>query len=257
LEKKDYIEITNLLKKKAKKKYLIFIPAYNVEKTIYKLFCDIPKKIFKVYKVDIIIINDLSSDQTNYELIKIKKKFNYKIIILNNKEKLNYGGVQKKAFNYSIKKKYDYVIMLHGDGQYSPKKLPNFLKLLATDKYDAVFGTRMFSYYSALSGGMPLYKLIGNICLTKVQNFILNTKISEFHSGYRSYKIKSLKKINFNKLTNQFHFDTEIIIKFLLKKFSIKEIPIPTIYGEQVSHLKSIPYGLNILKVMFRYIIQN
>lgn len=64
------------------KKYLIFIPAYNVEKTIYKLFCDIPKKIFKVYKVDIIIINDLSSDQTYYKLIKIKKNLITKLLFL-------------------------------------------------------------------------------------------------------------------------------------------------------------------------------
>ena len=77
--------------------------------------------------------------------------------------------------------------------------------------------------------------------------------MSEFHSGYRSYKVSSLRKINLSKLSNKFHFDTEIIIEFIIKKLKIKEIPIPTIYSDEVSHLKSIPYGLNVLSSTFKY----
>lgn len=143
--------------------------------------------------------------------------------------------------------------MLHGDGQYDPKKLPKFISKLLLDKYDAVFGSRMHSYISAISGGMPLYKFFGNIFLTKIQNFILKSKLSEFHSGYRSYTVNSLKKINYKNFTNSFHFDTEIIIEFFKKKLSIIEIPIPTNYNNEISNLKSIPYGLNILRVMIKY----
>ena len=176
---------------------------------------------------------------------KIKKSFKFNI--LDNKINIGYGGVQKKAYRYAVKKNFDYVIMLHGDGQYTPKKLPKFIYELKNSDYDAVFGTRMWSWYSAIKGGMPIYKYFGNVFLTAVQNLILKTRFSEFHSGYRSYKINTLKKINLQKLSNDFHFDTEIIIEFIFKKFKILEVPIPTIYKDQISHLKSIPYGLNVL----------
>ena len=103
------------------------------------------------------------------------------------------------------------------------------------------------NYRSALKGGMPLYKFIGNIFLTFIQNLILNSNISEFHSGYRSFKVETLKKIDFLELPDYYHFDTEIIIKILKNKMNIKEIYIPTYYGDEISHLKSIPYGLNVL----------
>ena len=113
----------------------------------------------------------------------------------------------------------------------------------------------MINSLGALKGGMPLYKYLANISLTFFQNMILSSNLSEFHSGYRSYKVSSLKKIKFKKNTNKFHFDTEIIIQFLNKKFTIKEVAMPTHYGDEISHLKSIPYGLNIVRstLLYRY----
>ena len=138
--------------------------------------------------------------------------------------------------------------MLHGDNQYPADKFIRLIKPLVTNKFDAVFGSRMINSLDALRGGMPLYKYIGNITLTFFQNLFLSSNLSEFHSGYRSYKVSSLKKIKFRNNTNDFHFDTEIIIQFLKRDFVIKEIPMPTHYGDEISHLKSIPYGLNIVR---------
>ena len=232
-------------------KILIFIPAYNVEKEISSVIKKIPKKIFKNNNISFLAINDCSKDNTEKELIKITKYF--KIKIINNKKNIGYGGVQKKAYLYAIQKNFNYVIMLHGDGQYTPKKLSKIIFQLKKNNYDGVFGTRMWNISSAIKGGMPLYKYFGNIFLTTIQNLILRTNMSEFHSGYRSYKVSSLKKINLNKLTNDFHFDTQIIIEFVRRKFKILEIPIPTIYKGQVSHLKSIPYGINVLFTTIRH----
>lgn len=229
------------------KKILIFIPAYNVEKFIFKLFKQIPKKIFKKNSIYFLIINDNSTDKTLTEIKKIKNYFKYNINVLNLKQNVGYGGVQKLAFDFAIKKKFNYCVMLHGDGQYSPKILPKLIKHLATDKYGAVFGSRMLNYKSAIKGGMPYYKFLGNIFLTAIQNFVLSSNISEFHSGYRSFNVNALKMINYKKNTNYYHFDTEIIIKLLFARINILEILIPTIYGDQVSHLKSIPYGIKTL----------
>jgi glycosyltransferase involved in cell wall biosynthesis len=231
----------------SKKKILIFIPAYNVEKKIYSVISRIPSNIFYINHVNILIINDFSSDNTKKVIKNIKNDFNYDIEVFETKKNLGYGGVQKYAFNYAIKNQYDYIIMLHGDGQYLPEKLPEFIEKFDNNNLDAVFGSRMKSYFSALRGGMPIYKFLGNIVLTFIQNMILGSKMSEFHSGYRSYKVKSLQLIDFNKMTNYYHFDTEIIIELLKKNLLILEINIPTFYGDEVSHLKSIPYGFKVL----------
>lgn len=253
-----------------KKKILVFIPSYNIENQIYSTFNSIPfKKISKLANIQYLIINDNSKDNTNGEVKKIFKKYkNKKIFLINNKKNLGYGGVQKIAFNYGIYNKFDYCVMLHGDGQYNPKYLPTFIKsLIKYCKYDptknsfylpnvcvaGIFGSRMINWKDALKGNMPLYKFIGNKFLTLVQNILLFTKFSEFHSGYRSYDLKVLKLINYKNLTNEFHFDTEIIIELLKNNFTIKEFPIKTHYGNEVSHLKSIPYGVNILKITMCY----
>ena len=239
---------------KSKKKFLIFIPAYNVEKKILSVLKRIPNEVFDKYYVRILIIEDFSKDNTKSIINEYMKTRNDNLInIIINEKNYGYGGVQKIAFKFAIKNDFDYVIMLHGDGQYAPEKIPEFISSLLNNNADAVFGSRLINPKDALKGGMPLYKFIGNRLLTFVQNLIIQTKMSEFHSGYRSYKVNSLRKINFEKNTNNFHFDTEIIIQLLKLKFVIKEIAIPTFYGDEVSHLKSIPYGINVLISTIKY----
>ena len=233
-----------------KEKILIFIPAYNVEKKITKVLNKIPKIVFNKYNIKIIVIEDNSSDKTLSVIKKVikKKGDKIKIYLIVNKKNKGYGGVQKIAFNYAIKKNFKYVVMLHGDNQYPANKILLLIKPLLTNKYDAVFGSRMINSINALKGGMPLYKYLGNIALTFFQNLVLSSNLSEFHSGYRSYKVSSLKKIKFKINTNDFHFDTEIIIQFLKNNLKIKEIAMSTHYGDEISHLRSIPYGLNIIR---------
>lgn len=229
-----------------RKKILIFIPAFNVEEKIYSVVKRIPASVFN-NNITILIINDFSHDNTKYEIEKIFNEFNYNFELIENKSQKGYGGTQKIAFEFAIKNNYNYLFMVHGDGQYAPEELPNFIKQYEDKTLDAVFGSRMMSYKNALKGGMPFYKFLGNIFLTFLQNLILQSNISEFHSGYRSFKVDALKKINYFDKADYYHFDTEIIIEILNKNLKLKEIRIPTHYGNEVSHLKSIPYGINVL----------
>ena len=229
-----------------KKKILIFIPAYNVEKKINSVIKRIPKGTFN-NDIKILIVNDCSNDNTSLEIKKIFNEFKYDFDLIDNEKQLGYGATQKIAFDYAIDNNFELIIMVHGDGQYAPEEIPNFIKEYDDKSLDAVFGSRMLNYKSALKGGMPLYKFFGNIGLTFIQNLILGSKISEFHSGYRSFRVNSLKKINYKDKTNYYHFDTEIIIEFLKKNLVLKEIYIPTFYGDEISHLKSIPYGFKVL----------
>ena len=105
----------------------------------------------------------------------------------------------------------------------------------------------MINKRDALKGGMPFYKFLGNITLTKIQNFLLNTKLAEFHTGYRIYSINSLKNIPFHLNTNDFHFDTEILIQLFIVNSKIKEISIPTFYGDEICHVNGIKYAFDII----------
>ena len=100
----------------------------------------------------------------------------------------------------------------------------------------------------ALKGGMPLYKYVGNRILTTLQNRLLGTSLSEFHSGYRVYAVSALKAIPFDRNSNVFHFDTEIIIQLVIAGKRIKELPIPTYYGDEICRVDGIKYGFDVLK---------
>jgi len=238
-----------------KNKFLIFIPAYNVEKQIPRVLKKIPFHLLKEYYIRILIIEDCSKDNTKKVVEDCLKndKNNNLIQLIKNEKNQGYGGVQKIAFNYAIKNNFDFVIMLHGDDQYEAEMLPKFISNLLNNDVDAVFGSRFINPRDPLKGGMPLNRYIGNRVVTFIQNFIVGTKMTEFHSGYRSYKIEVLKKINFEKYTNDFYFDSEIIIQMFKSKFVIKEIPIATIYGDEISNLNPIPYGIKVLIITIKH----
>ena len=72
---------------------------------------------------------------------------------------------------------------------------------------------------------------------------MLRTNLSEFHSGYRIYAIDALRSIPFERNSNDFHFDTEIIIQLVVAKLPIVELPIPTYYGNEICRVNGIPYA--------------
>lgn len=237
------------------KKILIFIPAYNVEKQILRVLKRIPIQLLNEHFIRILIIEDCSKDNTN-KIVEdyIKTNANNNLIqLIKNEKNYGYGGVQKIAFNYALKNDFDYVIMLHGDDQYEPEKIPIFISNLLNSGADAVFGSRFINPKEPLKSGMPFNRYIGNRVVTFIQNMIVGTKMTEFHSGYRSFKTEVLKKINFEKNSNDFYFDSEIIVQMAKMKFVIKEIPIATIYADEVSNLKPIPYGINVLISTVKY----
>ncbi len=104
---------------------------------------------------------------------------------------------------------------------------------------------------AALHGGMPLYKFVGNKCLSWFENRCLRTQLTEFHSGYRVYSVAALNKVRFDLNSNDFHFDTEIIIQFVIARLRIVERPIPTYYGDEICHVNGLAYAWNVIESSF------
>jgi len=232
-----------------KKRVLIFIPAYHAETTICSVIRRIPAALCERYELDGLIIDDASRDATfarGYEESR-RGGLPFKVRVLLNPVNQGYGGNQKLGYRYAIDNGYDLVAMVHGDGQYAPECLPTLLEPFDGGALGAVFGSRMLSALGALRGGMPLYKFAGNRILTCIQNGLLGSTLSEFHSGYRVYSVRALQAIPFERNSNDFHFDTEIIIQLLLAKLEIRELPIPTFYGDEICRVNGLAYALNVI----------
>lgn len=235
------------------KKVALFIVAYNAENFIHKTIERIPKEIVNNF-AQIYLIDDFSKDKTfaaaesAFRHLGIK---NYKV--MRTPFNQGYGGNQKIGYKYALDKNYDYVIMLHGDGQYPPEFLPQIIECFEDSEVAAVFGSRMMERFHALKGGMPFYKWLGNMVLTWIENKVLGVNLSEFHSGYRAYSLAALKVLPFQLNSNNFHFDTDIIIQFIANNFKIKEIPIPTHYGDEVCHVNGLKYFWNCLKSVIKF----
>ena len=135
--------------------------------------------------------------------------------------------------------------MLHADGQYAPEFLEQMYTPIMQNEADVVIGSRMMTSRTALVGGMPKYKYYGNIILTKIQSFLTGLKLSEYHSGYRAYSIKFLKSIPFWENSDEWHFDTQILLQNYQVDARIRELPIPTYYGDEICHVNGLSYGLN------------
>jgi glycosyltransferase involved in cell wall biosynthesis len=233
-----------------KKKVLIFVVCYNAEKWIESVLDRIPKDVLenKNYSTEILVIDDQSPDRTFYAADEYaRRRPEVRINVLYNPKNQGYGGNQKIGYCYAIRKGFDVVALLHGDGQYAPEYLGKMIQPILDGEADVVFGSRMIHRLDALKGRMPFYKWIGNQILTFLQNHIMKSHLSEFHSGYRAYSVGAISSIPFEHNSNYFDFDTDIIIQLLDTKKRIKEIPIPTFYGDEISRVNGIRYAIRII----------
>jgi len=228
-------------------KTVVVMPAYNAEKTLERTVNAIPRQ----YVDDIIVVDDASRDGT----VAIANKLGLKIFV--HDKNLGYGGNQKTCYKEALRMRADIAVMVHPDFQYDPSFIPEMINLLASADCDAVFGSRMLIKKNALVGSMPYWKFIANIILTKLENFILKLNISEYHSGFRAYN-KKVMRLPLELNSDDFVFDTEIIVQMKIAGLKIKEIPISTRYfpeASMIGFLKSSKYGMGILNVLKKYIL--
>lgn len=227
---------------------LVFIVAYRAEDTLEWVLGRIPRSIFDEYDTHVLVVDDGSEDRT-CEIGRAYQRAHPEMgmTVLRNAYNQGYGGNQKVGYAFAIEEGFDFVALVHGDGQYAPEELPRMVAPLHDGEADAVFGSRMMTRFGALKGGMPLYKFVGNRILTVLQNMLLGTNLTEFHSGYRAYSVETLKRLPLQINSNDFHFDTEIIIQLLNAKQRIVELPIPTYYGDEISRVNGLRYARNVL----------
>src|SRR6516162_720239 len=232
----------------------ILVVTYNATSTLLPVLKRIPPSVWDNVE-EVVVFDDASQDGTFELAMGVKAVLHVpKLQVLKHPKNLGYGGNQKAGYRYFIEKGFDIVVLLHGDGQYAPEILAQLYRPLVCGEADAVFGSRMMRTYGGpLKGGMPLYKYVGNRILTILENRALGLDLTEFHSGYRAYNLHALAQLDFSWMTNDFHFDTEIIIKLHHQGMKIREVPIPTYYGTELCNVDGLKYARDVVRAVRRY----
>ena len=230
------------------KKVVVVMPAYNASETLEKTYGEIPFPLVD----DVILVDDHGSDNT-YELAK-KLGINH---VIRHEYNKGYGGNQKTCYNKALELNADIVVMLHPDYQYTPKLIESMCYLIANDLYPVVLGSRILGK-GALKGGMPVYKYFANRLLTLFQNFLMNQKLSEYHTGFRAFSSEVLKDIKFNENSDDFIFDNQMLAQIMFKNHLIGEITCPTKYFDEASSInfqRSSVYGIGVLWTSIKYFL--
>ena len=221
------------------------MPAYNAEKTLEKTYNEIPHDIVD----DIILTDDASKDRT----AEIARKLNIKTFVhMKNK---GYGGNQKTCYQEALRIGSDIIIMLHPDYQYTPKLITAMASMIAYGVFDAIIASRILGN-KAVDGGMPLYKYISNRFLTAVENFIIQQKLSEYHTGYRAFSAEVLKKIPLLENSDDFVFDNEMLLQTMYFGFDVGEVSCPAKYFDDASSIsfrRSVTYGIGVIHTSIKY----
>ena len=232
------------------KKVVIVMPAYRASLTLERTYKEIPFDIVD----EVILVDDYSPDNT----AEVAKGLGIQHVIRHDVNK-GYGGNQKTCYTKALEIGADIVVMVHPDYQYTPKLIRAMVSIIGEDLYPVVFGSRILGK-GALKGGMPLYKYIANRFLTFSQNILMSQKLSEYHTGYRAFSREVLQAVPFKKCDDDFIFDNEMIAQIFAKGYEIAEVTCPTKYFDEASSinfLRSSKYGLGVLRVSFRYFLNN
>jgi len=228
----------------------IVIPAYNAAATLRTVIQRIPSIVWK-HTAQVWIINDGSRDETQRVAIDVSKT-KHRLSVIEHAENRGYGAAVKTGMSCALKAKVGWVACLHADGQYAPERLPELMSQLQQRELDLIQGSRIASG-TALSGGMPVYKYVANRLLTTMENRLFGLTMTDYHSGMLLYGRRALQQIPFRQLSDSFDFDLEVIASARALGLAVGEHPIPTHYGDEISYLNPLTYGMRVLGVMLRY----
>ena len=228
----------------------VIMPAYNAGRTIERVFARIPEEARQRIS-RYVVVNDGSSDDTSAVVRRLQQQWPT-LVLLEHEQNRGYGGAEKTLLGHALAEGADVAILLHSDGQYSPEKIPEILDVFDRDDADIVQGSRMAGKSNALDS-MPFYKFVANKGLTAIENWAFGLGLAEYHSGYMIYNRRAMETIPFEKLSGSFDFDLEMLVMARVNGLRVKELPIPTIYAGEKSHLNPISYGFDVLRVVWDY----
>jgi len=221
------------------------MPAYNAETTLMRTVAELDRKIVD----EIVLVDDASTDETAALAHKLGLE------PIRHERNLGYGGNQKTCYRRALELRADIIVMVHPDYQYTPLLVPAMASMIAYGVYDFVLGSRILAQ-DTVAGGMPRYKFAANRALTLVENVVLSQKLSEYHTGLRAFSRELLATLPFERNSDDFIFDNQIIVQAIAAGARIGELSCPTRYAGDSSSInlrRSVRYGLGVLRTSGEY----
>jgi glycosyltransferase involved in cell wall biosynthesis len=229
------------------KKVVVVMPAYNAAKTLQVTY----EEVMAQDCVDeVIVVDDASHDET----VRIARGLPRTKVVVHEQNR-GYGANQKTCYRHALQEQADIVIMVHPDYQYTPKLIPAMACMIANGLYPCVLGSRILGG-CAMKGGMPIWKYVSNRFLTWAENVLLGAKLSEYHTGYRAFSREVLEKIPFDRNSDDFVFDNQMLAQILWAGYTIAEVSCPTKYfpeASSINPIRSIQYGFGCLATAIEF----
>lgn len=242
-----------------KSEVAIVIPAYNEEKLITKTVTSLPDFIDYV-----IVVNDASTDDTLDVITKLSKTES-KLVIVDNEKNAGVGASVVNGFRKAIDMKVDIIGVMAGDAQCDPTYIQDMLDELISNKLDYVKANR-FVHLDEL-GQMPLFRRVGNIVITILTKFATGYySVFDSQNGYGFFTRSILERINLKRIGNRYDYENTLLLELAYLGAKIEDIPVPAIYGDEVSSIpviKTVRRALSVLwsgfwrRIYYRYILYN
>jgi glycosyltransferase involved in cell wall biosynthesis len=223
----------------------VVLPAYNAALTLARTVREIDRSVVD----SILLVDDASADET----LAVGRSLGLRCV--SHESNLGYGGNQKTCYRVALEDAADIVVMVHPDYQYSPRLVVAMAAMITSGHYDVVLGSRILTQ-NAVAAGMPRYKYVGNRALTAVENVLMRQKLSEYHTGLRAFSADVLRSIPFERNSDDFVFDNQILAQVTAVGGRIGELSCPTRYAEDsssISFRRSVRYGLGVLSTAGQY----
>lgn len=227
------------------------MPAFNAADRLASVIARIPEDVWPNIE-HVWIIDDGSRDETAAIAGALASE-NHKIKVVRFGWNRGYGKAVREGLARCRDDRCDFALCLHADGQYPPEQIPRFAAEMSSRNIDILQGSRIASG-TALSGGMPVYKYLANRILTFFENSVFGMQMTDYHSGMLAYSRNALDTLLFDTLSASFDFDLEVIALAKSRGLQVSELPIPTRYAGEISHVNVFSYGLKCLRVMAMYL---
>lgn len=234
----------------------IFIPCYNVEKSIEAVLKSFTQKTLDRIS-EIVITDNCSSDHTFnklQELRKLKSDFSKKLTIIKNLENYGLGGSQKIAYRYFTQNNFSHFMIIHGDNQGNPEEIAQrFLtKLDENPEMDVIFASRFTSESSLQGYSVP--RVLGNHFFNLLTWFLTGLRMSDAGTGIILYRTKALEKYPYMELSNFFHFNPQLnILLFEDPDLKFMNVPLNWRDSKDGSNISPLFYCWILLKILLRY----
>ena len=204
-------------------KLCIVIPAYNEEKTITSVIKRIPSQIKEVTNIEILVVDDGSTDKT----IQVAKEIGAKVI--SHHYNMGVGGAFNTGLNKALEIGADIMVNIDADGQFSPDEIPKLIAPIIEKNADFVVGDRFSSKKDILQKpeGMSQIKYWGNQQMSRLISVLTGQHFNDVSCGFRAYSKEAMLRLN---LMGKFTYTQETFLDLANKGISISSIPVSVKY---------------------------